>query len=202
MALIVLTAVSQVTFSQVGLSVNGGFAKAQGYSSNFSKGIGVNLEQRLGEKVRFVVIPTLNSRGYNGNLGVSTVKVNYVDIPVQLQFDLAESSRPVYLGLGGYYGFALSGKYKSNLTASGDLEWHEMTFGEDAASNRSKTDYGLIIDIGGRFPTYSHYVKVGIQTMFGLKNVAPKELQEGPSEAHIRLMNYSFYVTYCFGDDD
>lgn len=202
MALIAITAVYQTAFSQIGLSINGGFGKAQGYASTFSKGIGINLEQRLGEKVRFVVIPELNSRGYSGNLGVSTIKANYLDIPVQFQFDLAESSSPVYLGLGGYYGLALSGKYKSNLTGSAESDWQKMTFGEGADNNRSKTDYGLIIDVGGRFPTYSHYFKVGIQTMYGLKNVVPREIQDESSDSHKRLMNFSLYVTYCFGDDD
>jgi hypothetical protein len=39
-------------------------------------------------------------------------------------------------------------------------------------------------------------------SMSGFKNVVPEDRKNESSENRIRLIKYSFYVTYCFGDDD
>jgi Outer membrane protein beta-barrel domain len=173
------------------LTIHGGFASAQGKDAKLSSGIGLDFQLKLTQKLHFNIKPTLNSRGYNGTALVSTVKATYIDLPINLEADMDGNKAHIYVGGGPYVGFAIGGKYKSNLT-TGNTEWTTMKFGETVNDNRSPMDVGLNLNVGALFPGYSRDFKAGIQTMIGLRNVVPKDAQANNSE--IKLRNITAYL--------
>lgn len=175
------------------LTIHGGFASAQGKDARLSSGIGLDFQLKLTERLHFNIKPTLNSRGYNGTALVSTVKATYIDLPINLEADMDGNKAHIYVGGGPYIGFAIGGKYKSNLT-TGNTEWTTMKFGETANDNRSPMDMGLNLNVGALFPGYSRDFKAGIQTMVGLRNVVPKDVQANNSE--IKLRNITAYLAF------
>ena len=177
------------------LTVHGGFASAQAKDAKLSSGIGFDFQLKLTERLHFGVKPTLNSRGYNGTALVSTVKATYVDLPISLEADLDGNKAHLYLGGGPYIGFAVAGKYKSNLTA-GNTEWTTMKFGETAADNRSPMDIGINLNVGALMEGYSRDFKAGIQTMLGLRDVTPKDAQSLAGASPIRLRNITAYLAF------
>jgi Outer membrane protein beta-barrel domain len=177
---------------QVYATVYGGFASAKGKDAKLSSGIGMELLLPFSEKVGLNVKPTLNFRGYNGTLLITTIKTTYVDVPVLLEFALDENKNHMIFGIGGYVGFAMSGKFENNNGTGGG--WQSMKFGEAVTDNRSPLDYGIALSMGGYWETYHRSVKVGLQPMLGLKNVVPKASQNTANVDDIKLRNISLYV--------
>lgn len=175
------------------LTLHGGFASAQAKDAKLSSGIGLDFQLKLTERIHFHLKPTLNSRGYNGTALVSTVKATYADLPITIEADLDGNKAHLYVGGGPYIGFAVAGKYKSNLT-TGNTEWTKMKFGETANDNRSPMDFGLNLNVGAAIKGYNRDFKAGIQTMFGLKNVVPKDVQTNNSA--IKLRNITAYLAF------
>jgi hypothetical protein len=177
---------------QVYATVYGGFASAKGKDAKLSSGIGIELLLPFSEKVGLNLKPTFNFRGYNGTALISTVKTTYFDVPVLFEFAMDDNNNHMIIGIGGYVGFALSGKYKNNNGTGGG--WQKMQFGEAVTDNRSPLDYGIALSVGGYWETYHRSVKVGLQPMLGLKNVVPKASQNTPNVSDIKLRNISLYV--------
>lgn len=125
-------------------------------------GIGLQYMQFLGERVYFTLGGDLNSRGYKGT------RVVYLDAPVSMNIMLGKH-KIFGFGGGAYAGMALSGKYKS----SGG--WTKFKFGETATDNRSRTDYGFLVNLiyhspGLFFATFT--------MMSGLKDITPADKQQ------------------------
>lgn len=194
--ILVMTALNLNVLSQdfkTFVTMNGGFSGSRAKDSKLSSGVGLDFDLALGDRVHFDVMPTVNFRGYTG---LVTVKPTYLDVPVCFEFSLDENEKHMFLGLGGYYGYTLSGKYKNTLTVTGNTDWQKMSFGESAEDNRSKTDYGALINIGAYFPTYSGAVKAGIQFMKGLKNVVPEARQGEDINNDIKLRSIKAYIEF------
>lgn len=176
-------------------SLHAGLASSQGHEAKLSSGLGVELEARLSERFYIVARPTLNFRGYNANLQVNSVKATYLDFPVTLESLLGEPAKMnLFIGAGGYFGVALAGKYKTNLSFN-STEWQPLKIGESLNDNRSATDYGLSFNGGFRFAGGSRVIKMGVQTQWGLKNVVPLDAQDATNNNPIRLRNITAYLS-------
>jgi Outer membrane protein beta-barrel domain len=175
------------------LTVHGGFASAPAKDAKLSYGFAADLDFAISKQVHFNFMPALNFRGYTG---LVTVKTTYIDLPVNIEFSIGESSKHVFVGVGGYVGFAIAGQFKNTLTTSGNTDWQKMSFGEKAADNRSPIDYGALINVGAYLPTNKGAVKAGVQTMLGLKNVVPKDRQNEPNTSKISLRNITAFVAF------
>lgn len=176
-------------------ALHGGFSSAQSYDAKLSSGLGIELELPLGERAYLVTRPTLNFRGFNGSYnGLLEVKSTYMDLPLTLEALLGNPSKMnLYAGAGVYYGLALSGKIKTNPTFLQEI-WTPMKFGEGDTDDRSKTDFGINLNGGVRFSGGNRVAKIGIQTQWGTKNVAPKARQDDAIFNTQRLRNISLYV--------
>jgi Outer membrane protein beta-barrel domain len=177
------------------LTLYGGFAAAQAKDAKLSSGIGLDFQFKLTEKLHFNLKPTFNARGYNGTALVSTVKATYVDLPLNIEADLDANKARLFIGGGPYIGFAIGGKYKSNLT-TGNTAWTTMKFGESVTDNRSPVDAGFNLNVGALIEGYSRDFKAGIQTMVGVRDVTPKDAQDLPNASPIRLRNISAYLAF------
>lgn len=125
-------------------------------------GIGLQYMQFFGERVYFTLGGDLNSRGYKGT------RVVYLDAPVSMNIMLGKH-KIFGFGGGAYAGMALSGKYKSTGG------WTKFKFGETATDNRSRTDYGFLVNLiyqspGLFFATFT--------MMSGLKDITPADKQQ------------------------
>jgi hypothetical protein len=125
-------------------------------------GIGLQFMQFFGERVYFTLGGDLNSRGYKGT------RVVYLDAPVAMNIMLGKH-KIFGFGGGAYAGMALSGKYKSTGG------WTKFKFGETATDNRSRTDYGFLVNLiyqspGLFFATFT--------MMSGLKDITPADKQQ------------------------
>ena len=198
LSLVLLLTVLQVSAQKRILyaALHGGFAGAQAYDAKLSSGLGIELELPLGEQAYFVTRPTLNFRGFSGSAnGLLAVKSTYVDFPVTLEFIAGNpTGMNLYAGAGVYYGIALAGKIKSNPTFLEEI-WTPMKFGEAQTDDRSRTDFGINLNGGVRFGEGKRVVKLGIQTQWGLKNVAPKARQDDAYYNTQRLRNITAYLS-------
>ncbi len=115
----------------------------------------------------------MNFRGYNANLQVNSVKVTYLDFPVTLESLLgAHSKNESFIGAGGYFGLALAGKYKTNLSFN-STEWQTLKIGEKIDDNRSSSDYGLVLMEAFGLPEETEWLR-WVCKRNGAKNVVPK----------------------------
>jgi hypothetical protein len=123
-------------------------------------------------RVYISAMTALQSRGYQN------VRAMYFDVPVTLNYAVGKNKR-ILLGGGLYAGVALSGSYKNSTDT-----WTKMNFGETAADNRSKTDYGYKLS----YTAVSRYFGMvfNIDYLGGLKNVIPSERQANGNSLKLR----------------
>jgi hypothetical protein len=141
-------------------------------------GIGLQYMQFFGERVYFTLGGDLNSRGYKGT------RVVYLDVPVSMNVMLGKHK---IFGVGGgvYAGMALSGKYKS---AGG---WTKFKFGETATDNRSRTDYGYLVNLIYQSPGLFFAT---LSLMSGLKDITPADKQQDMNWMKLRTSQMSIVL--------
>ncbi len=174
-------------------------------SRNFSGAIGAHLIYKLKPNIAFIAMPMLQQRGYTSMNSANKfdVRVAYLDIPVGIEFGFAAralfgfdkfekgAEKPFFFGAGVYEGIAVSGKYTDKYFSDPSVK---IKFGESATDQRSRTDYGLIFNLGMRFPVGKSYVRFGLQKQVGLKNVMPSARQA--KDGSLKTSNFSFFVAY------
>lgn len=130
--------------------------------SRIGYGIGLQYMQFFGERVYFALGGEFNSRGYKG------ARVVYLDAPVSMNIMLGKH-KIFGFGAGAYAGMALSGKYKSNDG------WTKFKFGETATDNRSRMDYGYLVNLIYQSPGLFFAT---LSLMSGLKDITPADKQQ------------------------
>lgn len=141
-------------------------------------GIGLQFMQFLGERVFFTLGGDLNSRGYKGT------RVVYLDAPVSMNIMLGKH-KIFGLGGGAYAGVALSGKYK------GTGGWTNFKFGETATDNRSRTDYGYLVNLIYQSPGLFFAT---LTLMSGLKDITPADKQQDLYWMKLRTSQMSIVI--------
>jgi hypothetical protein len=141
-------------------------------------GIGLQFMQFLGERVFFTLGGDLNSRGYKGT------RVVYLDAPVSMNVMLGKH-KIFGLGGGAYAGMALSGKYK------GTGGWTNFKFGETATDNRSRTDYGYLVNLIYQSPGLFFAT---LTLMSGLKDITPADKQQDLYWMKLRTSQLSIVI--------
>lgn len=141
-------------------------------------GIGLQYMQFFGERVYFTLGGDLNSRGYKG------ARVVYLDVPVSMNVMLGKHK---IFGIGGgvYAGMALSGKYKSTGG------WTKFKFGETATDNRSRTDYGYLVNLIYQSPGLFFAT---LSLMSGLKDITPADKQQDLNWMKLRTSQMSIVL--------
>jgi hypothetical protein len=169
-------------------------------SSNFSGGFGVHLSYTIIPNLYIVALPVYQQRGYMSfNIYHNyDIRVSYIDIPIGVEYNFnAPSSKflgltdddekPLFVGIGLYEGFAISGNYTDKFTNN---PAEKIKFGESLTDNRSSTDFGFNFNIGVRIRNF----KIGIQKQLGLKNVVPTARQA--AEGSIKTTGFGMFIAY------
>ncbi len=141
-------------------------------------GIGVQYMQFLGERVYFTLGGELNSRGYKG------ARVVYLDAPVSMNVMLGKH-KIFGFGGGAYASMALTGKYKSM-----DV-WTNFKFGESVTDNRSRADYGYLVNLIYQSPGLFFAT---LTLMSGIKDITPADKQIDKSWMKLRTSQMSIVI--------
>ncbi len=151
------------TLNSSTISVKGTGSSASTPTARIGYGLGVEYWQKIAKLFYVSGGLHLNSFGYKN------VRTNYINTPVIINY--LSKSNYLTIGAGLYGGVALSGKYKNS---SGS--WTKMQYGESATDNRSRTDAGLIINVGisafgaGHLTSYAY---------LGLKDLTSNARKDG-----------------------
>jgi len=141
-------------------------------------GIGLQYMQFMGERVFFTLGGEFNSRGYKGT------RVVYLDAPVSMNIMLGKH-KIFGFGGGAYAGMALSGKYKSTGG------WTTFKFGETATDNRSRTDFGYLVNLIYQSPGLFFAT---LSLMSGLKDITPADKQQDLYWMKLRTSQLSIVI--------
>ena len=72
-------------------TIYGGYGSALHKEPLLSDSMGLGVEKSLSESVKLAIMPNYHSRGYNGTALINTVKVSYLDIPLDVEFSLTQN---------------------------------------------------------------------------------------------------------------
>lgn len=137
-------------------------------------GVGFDYQKFFSEHTYLTLGGEINSRGYkaSSSFGLTRVRATYLDIPVTINFITVD--RPFFsyhdkflFGFGAYAGIGIMGKY---LPPNGS--WTNLKFGESNTDNRSRTDYGWILNLGYKTEGLPFLI---FSLASGLKNVLPAD---------------------------
>ena len=115
-----------------------------------------------------------------------SITLNYIQIPVNLQFKVDVENTLLLLQAGLYGGFGIGGKFKYE-GVSVDVE-----FGSGKSADFKTFDFGLGIGAGIQFSN----MQVGIGYNLGLANIDPS----GSSKETAKNNGLAFTFTYFFGN--
>lgn len=173
-------------------------------SRNFSGAIGAHVIYKLRPNIALIGMPMLQQRGYSSMNGTNhfDVRIAYLDLPVGVEFGFGARAligfdkfekgfeKPFFFTAGVYEGIAISGKYTDKYLSDPSVK---IKFGESLTDQRSRTDYGLIFNLGLRLGK----IRFGLQKQVGLKNVTPSARQA--KSGSIKTDNFGFFVAYNIG---
>lgn len=130
---------------------------------------------------------------------VTTTSITYnsLDIPLYLKasFEVGDDMM-IFANLGPYFGFALSGKFKSKVEIFGETDYYseKMEIGSDEETDFIKPfDFGLGFGAGFQYSSFF----LGVNYNLGLANLAL--FNEGGYKVNNRLLNIS--VGYKINQD-
>ena len=119
-----------------------------------------------------------------------TVNINYLQVPVNAQYKLDLGGNALLLQAGPYFGFALSGKSKSETTFNGETE--KTDFDIEFGSKEDQTsplDFGLGLGVGLQL----NAIQIGLGYKLGLANLSNFD------DASINNRGFALTATYFFG---
>ncbi len=136
----------------------------------------------LSEELEFVVKSANSTFGGGGN--TTTTTLNYLQLPVLFNYlhPLNNNTAAIHAGLGVYFAYALSGKYKNNG------QTQDIHLGSSADDDFKRSDFGTAINVGynisNKWDAFINY-DIGIKN---LSNQAP--------DPNIRIRGFSINVGY------
>lgn len=112
--------------------------------------VGANVDFAIGEFISLQPGLTLSGKGYqlkgdeDGESFTDKTNVMYLEIPVNVVAGFAAGPGKVFVGAGPYYGIALSGKNKWEISYEGETESGEedIEFGSEAEQMK-RGDFGV-----------------------------------------------------------
>lgn len=141
------------------VSLQAGFVVDLPIGKNFSLQPGLNYLQKGGKA----------SEDYSGVTEENIMRVNYLEVPINILYNVRSKSGTFFVGAGPSVSFAMSGKsiYKYN----GEEEKETIKFGNDADNDHMRgLDFGINTLAGYRFKSGFF---IGANYNWGLRNLTP-----------------------------
>ena len=145
--------------------------------------------------------PSTNFNPIN-NTQIQNVRVNYLTIELPICYNIRSRAfqnsynergvSPLFIGIGPYFSYALSGKYKTLGIASNQSVYgqQKMAFGNSVNDNRTKFDAGYVIKAGMDFMRF----RLALQKNIGIANVYPKDIIVNGNS----IVTRGFYATFSY----
>lgn len=197
-----LTAITQSLFAQsVKLGIKAGlnesttdfgqpFISTSSFLTGFNAGVFANFEIK-----KLSIEPGIfyTTKGYNDKIvfpqsptesndvsAKGKVTYNYLEVPVNVLYNIHLRTSKIFIGGGPYYGLALSGSYNDIVTINGTVNntTSKLTFGGESGSLK-KTDVGVNALAGIAFKTgllFSFNYGYGL-TNVNNTNIASEKIQ-------------------------
>jgi hypothetical protein len=120
-----------------------------------------------GQKTKFVE----DLGGGESSTTLTKSRLNYLEIPIHVQYIKNISGYDIYGKIGPYIGIGLGGEINEEITAGGDNETStsKIVWGSAENSDFKKSDFGLSIGAGVKFGK----IMCGFDYNFGLANIYP-----------------------------
>jgi len=129
--------------------------------------------------------PSLGKQEFKGS-----ANINYLQIPVNAQYKLDLGGNALLLQAGPYFGFALSGKSKSETTFNGETEKNDLDLKFGSKEEEiNPLDFGLGLGVGLQI----NAIQIGLGYKFGLANLSNFD------ETSINNRGFALTATYFFG---
>lgn len=172
---------SKAAFNQTGSSIKwlaglnaGAFAEVEFGSLSLRPGV---LYSQKGYKTTTNIVANSPTGGTGGTVsGSGRSRLNYLEIPVNILYNISVKPGKIFLGGGPYFGYALSGHTKSSTVAdygngpAYDNYDFDIVFGKDGYLRRS--DFGLNAIAGLKI---KNGLLFSVNYGYGLTNVAKPE---------------------------
>jgi hypothetical protein len=123
---------------------------------------------------------------YNGSSLKTVTKLSYLQLPVLINYIklISKNTAAIHAGIGAYFAYALSGKFKTTGQAAVDVH-----FGNSNNDDLKRSDFGIVINAGYMFlKRWDASIDYGL----GLKN-----LSTIPDET-IHIRGFSLNIGYAF----
>jgi len=171
-----------------------------GFSLTPDRILGLNAtffaEFNLGENISVQPEVAFIQKGYRfkidffGDEEDTSVRVNYIDIPILFKYSFGGESIGGHIGLGPHFGYAMSGTINDHV----EDEKMDLDF-DDAEFNR--LDYGIAIGTGIKLPAGSGHFVADLRYLLGIANLVDSEFDE--STARNRGINLSVGYAFSIG---
>jgi len=133
-------------------------------------------------------------------------RLNYLQVPLQVQYRLTDNDRGFALTGGPYFGLGLNGKadfvlqptdIKKEIEATepGIFKSSDIEFGKDGVDNYSQIDWGVLLGVK-YFASNTEKLRtwnLGFQVALGLKGLETTEQKESFGSDNNTLKNYWYY---------
>jgi len=172
--------------SRPNLGLRAGLVADFGISDNFSIQPGIQFVMKGARNEFSVDLPNAPNTEYQ-----EKINLNYIEVPIYLQYKTREDGTGFMVGAGPYFGYAFGGKIVSQIN---DQETNDrnLNFGDNANDDIKNLDIGLGVNLGYMLPMGVFIRGYG---QYGFSNIYPVP------EAKYETKNYGFGLSlgYMFG---
>ena len=171
--------------SRPNLGLRAGLVADFGISDNFSIQPGLQFVMK-GARNEFTVDTPVIGTEYQ-----EKINLNYIELPIYVQYKTREDGTGFMVGAGPYFGYAFGGKRVSQINDI-EIEDRELSFGDNGNDDIKNLDIGLGLNVGYMLPVGVFIRGYG---QYGFSNIYPVP------ESKYETKNYGFGLSigYMFG---
>lgn len=193
-----------VAYSQISLGIKAG-VNLQNFNGEDDDGDDLEMDLKPGFLVGAdVEIPVAQDFYFRPGLLFSTkgakeddtkAIVSYIELPLHLMYKPQLGSGKIFIGLGPYVAYGISGKFKDDDGNEEDIEFtNDVKMDDDAIFFMKPLDAGADIFFGYEF---AFKLSVQLDAQLGLLNLSPKSEGEDP-EGILKNTGFSLSLGYRF----
>lgn len=167
------------------LGLRAGLVADFGISDNFSINTGLQFVMKGARNEFSVDTPVVNTEYQE------KINLNYIEVPVYVQYKTREDGTGFMVGAGPYFGYAFGGKIVSQINDT-EVGNRELSFGDNANDDIKNLDIGVGLNVGYMLPVGVFVRGYG---QYSFSNIYPVP------EAKYETKNYGFglSVGYMLG---
>jgi hypothetical protein len=157
---------------------------------------GINIQIPIVPQFYFQPGLLFTTKGAKNTNGTS-IKLSYVELPLNLVYKAQVGNGKFMLGFGPYLGFAIGGKVKPESGSATDIEFKKVV----ETSDPSSVTYLKAFDAGGNI--FAGYELAGgiffqLNTQFGMLKINPEDRRISSDKSSVKNTGFGLSVGYRF----